>query len=109
MRYPLSVAFATEGDRHELAARSLRSSSFSLVRAWRSPRTIRRPIVARLASDVQSLPAADQRNLASGFAEILRGRKIFRFDTFGDEAFWGDTLGLHARSPARRTAASARA
>ena len=24
-----------------------------------------------------------------------RGRQIFRFDTFGDEAFWGDTLRLH--------------
>jgi hypothetical protein len=24
-----------------------------------------------------------------------RGRQIFRFDTFGDEAFWGDTLKLH--------------
>jgi hypothetical protein len=23
------------------------------------------------------------------------GRRIFRFDTFGDESFWGDTLGLH--------------
>jgi hypothetical protein len=23
------------------------------------------------------------------------GRRIFRFDTFGDEAFWGDTLRLH--------------
>jgi hypothetical protein len=51
--------------------------------------------VARLSQDLQSLPAADQRNLASGFVEILRGRKIFRFDTFGDQAFWGDTLGLH--------------
>src|SRR5262245_42459064 len=29
-------------------------------------------------------------------AEMLRdGRKIFRFDTFGDEEFWGDTLQLH--------------
>jgi hypothetical protein len=26
---------------------------------------------------------------------IERGRQIFRFDTFGSEAFWGDTLGLH--------------
>jgi hypothetical protein len=26
---------------------------------------------------------------------IDEGRKIFRFDTFGDEAFWGDTLKLH--------------
>jgi hypothetical protein len=24
-----------------------------------------------------------------------QGRQIFRFDTFGDQAFWGDTLGLH--------------
>ncbi len=26
---------------------------------------------------------------------IDEGRKIFRYDTFGDEAFWGDTLKLH--------------
>jgi hypothetical protein len=26
---------------------------------------------------------------------IDAGRQTFRFDTFGDEAFWGDTLGLH--------------
>jgi hypothetical protein len=26
---------------------------------------------------------------------ILDGRKIFRFDTFGDEAFWGGTIMLH--------------
>jgi hypothetical protein len=51
--------------------------------------------VARMSSDVKSLPPVDQRNIASGVLEILRGRKIFRFDTFGDEAFWGDTLGLH--------------
>src|SRR5574341_2232217 len=24
-----------------------------------------------------------------------QGREVFRFDTFGDQAFWGDTLGLH--------------
>jgi hypothetical protein len=24
-----------------------------------------------------------------------QGRRTFRFDTFGDEAFWGDTLKLH--------------
>jgi hypothetical protein len=27
--------------------------------------------------------------------QIADGRQIFRFDTFGDEAFWGDTLRLH--------------
>lgn len=26
---------------------------------------------------------------------IQEGRRTFRFDTFGDEAFWGDTLKLH--------------
>lgn len=26
---------------------------------------------------------------------LADGRQIFRFDTFGDEAFWGDTLRLH--------------
>ncbi len=26
---------------------------------------------------------------------IAEGRRVFRFDTFGDEAFWGDTLKLH--------------
>jgi mono/diheme cytochrome c family protein len=28
-------------------------------------------------------------------AMLNRGRQIFRFDTFGDEAFWGGTLRLH--------------
>src|SRR5207244_4113344 len=26
---------------------------------------------------------------------VREGRQIFRFDTFGDEAFWGDALHLH--------------
>src|SRR5437764_11610186 len=33
------------------------------------------------------------RRNASDFIE--QGREIFRFDTFGDEAFWGDALKLH--------------
>jgi hypothetical protein len=27
--------------------------------------------------------------------QIEEGRRVFRYDTFGDEAFWGDTLRLH--------------
>src|SRR5437868_11763782 len=27
--------------------------------------------------------------------QIHEGRDTFRYDTFGDEAFWGDGLGLH--------------
>jgi len=26
---------------------------------------------------------------------LAEGRNTFRFDTFGDESFWGDTLKLH--------------
>ena len=33
---------------------------------------------------------------------LASGRKIFRFDTFGDEAFWGDTLRLHEAIAGRR-------
>ena len=34
--------------------------------------------------------------IGSNTLKLLRdGRRIFRFDTFGDEAFWGDTLHLH--------------
>ena len=34
--------------------------------------------------------------IATGaIAMINRGRQIFRFDTFGDEAFWGGEMGLH--------------
>ena len=32
---------------------------------------------------------------ASNERLIAEGRQIFRYDTFGDEAFWGDTLKLH--------------
>ena len=27
--------------------------------------------------------------------KFAKGLQIFRFDTFGDEAFWGGTLNLH--------------
>jgi hypothetical protein len=32
---------------------------------------------------------------ASVFSTFIEGRRTFRFDTFGDETFWGDTLKLH--------------
>lgn len=40
-----------------------------------------------------STPADPIRENATRMIE--EGRKIFRFDTFGSEAFWGDTLQLH--------------
>ena len=32
---------------------------------------------------------------ANALRMLNEGREIFRFDTFGDEAFWGETLQLH--------------
>jgi hypothetical protein len=49
-------------------------------------------------------PDAAQTKPPTGFDAVIldnvrqrleEGRQIFRFDTFGDEAFWGDTLKLH--------------
>ena len=31
----------------------------------------------------------------AALAKLAEGRRIFRYDTFGDEAFWGDALQLH--------------
>jgi hypothetical protein len=33
--------------------------------------------------------------IASAAQSLTNGRATFRFDTFGDEAFWGDALKLH--------------
>jgi hypothetical protein len=37
----------------------------------------------------------DRQTLANLEDAFLQGRRAFRHDTFGDEAFWGDTLKLH--------------
>lgn len=42
------------------------------------------------ASAIQTDPVVDNAQQL-----IEEGRQIFRFDTFGDEVFWGDTLKLH--------------
>ena len=37
----------------------------------------------------------EMRSDLSASRTLAEGRKIFRFDTFGDETFWGDTIRLH--------------
>ena len=37
----------------------------------------------------------DLRTTIDAFRTIAEGRRIFRHDTFGNEAFWGETLRLH--------------
>ncbi|NUO34148.1 MAG: hypothetical protein HOQ18_01530 [Dermatophilaceae bacterium] len=52
-----------------------------------------------LAASPSSRPTLEVVSAASTSAQsaalVESGRQTFRFDTFGDEAFWGGTLGLH--------------
>ena len=52
------------------------------------------PVVAAQASEppTSASPAALQ---VQGPAQLATGRRIFRFDSFGDEAFWGGVLRVH--------------
>jgi hypothetical protein len=46
--------------------------------------------------DFRARPGSfDQVIETNGRGMLEQGRRIFRFDTFGDEAFWGDALKLH--------------
>jgi mono/diheme cytochrome c family protein len=47
-------------------------------------------IVAACTFDTVRSPGPD-----SGAAILAQGQQIFRFDTFGDETFWTDTLRMH--------------
>jgi hypothetical protein len=43
-----------------------------------------------------ALPSDFDAAVRTNAAEMMeQGKQIFRYDTFGTEAFWGDTLGLH--------------
>lgn len=43
----------------------------------------------------QALTRTDRKIERDARQAVIQGRQIFRFDTFGDEAFWGDTIKLH--------------
>jgi hypothetical protein len=49
--------------------------------------------LAGLASP--TLAQSDDPILENAQRMIEEGRQTFRFDTFGDEAYWGDSLQLH--------------
>jgi hypothetical protein len=54
-------------------------------------------LTVRAAESAPPEPAAtlDQAQSDSALQEIERGRRIFRQDNFGNQAFWGDALRLH--------------
>ena len=50
----------------------------------------------RLAGSAESPALGFDEEIAGHAEQLLRdGKQIFRFDTFGDEAFWSDKLLLH--------------
>jgi hypothetical protein len=63
---------------------SQRSGPFDYIRA-----------VDKLRAGPTAVPGFDDQILANASRMIDEGRRTFRFDTFGDEAFWGDQLQLH--------------
>jgi hypothetical protein len=48
--------------------------------------------LALRGANAPSGPPFDRVISANNQKLLADGRQIFRFDTFGDEAFWGDTL-----------------
>ena len=61
---------------------------------WAAPEESFDQLVERLAGELGIGPA-DRANARSALEMFVEGRETFRFDTFGDEVFWGDTLRLH--------------
>jgi len=47
------------------------------------------------ASQPEAKSTSDQVIQQNAQQLLDEGKKAFRFDTFGDEVFWGDTLKLH--------------
>src|ERR1044071_7703639 len=47
------------------------------------------------SANTSVLDSFDQTTNTNAQQLVADGRQIFRFDTFGDEDFWGGTLGLH--------------
>jgi len=47
------------------------------------------------AARVKADSAPHNSAVLNAVQKVQQGEQIFRFDTFGDETFWGDTLKLH--------------
>ncbi|MFL5312929.1 MAG: hypothetical protein ACJ79H_21050 [Myxococcales bacterium] len=69
------------------------SSSSNAPSASAAPGANNPPANPPAAPPANPPPEDDAKKAADNF--IDEGRQTFRFETFGDEAFWGDTLKLH--------------
>jgi hypothetical protein len=72
-----------------------------MKRYWKHMLAIPLLVIPALASTAfsdgerQKLTKIDKQINRQAQQMLADGRQIFRYDTFGDEAFWGDTLKLH--------------
>jgi hypothetical protein len=81
---------------------SVRRSFVSLTIAWFVAMAVAL-VYTPVAATGKSAHAHTKKNAHKDVADpvqnaaekVKRGQQVFRFDTFGDQAFWGDTLKLH--------------
>src|SRR5687768_5228897 len=66
-----------------------------LVGATLATTSLREPEASAQTPAASAMGAFDSTITQNAQRMIEEGRKVFRFDTFGDEAFWGDQLQLH--------------
>jgi hypothetical protein len=85
--------------RHEVIAFALGVAAVLGSGSCQTRDTVAPPMVNEAAADparpAGKSTAVPDPAMASAQRMIAEGRRVFRFDTFGDEAFWGATIGLH--------------
>jgi hypothetical protein len=52
-------------------------------------------IIVRRPKSVEAESTSQNPVVQNAIQKVEQGQQIFRFDTFGDQVFWGDTLKLH--------------
>jgi hypothetical protein len=87
MKHRKTFSFFHSSNRHKFVAGSCISLAFALLFAIKLL-----PVAAQTTPEVVGYDDAISHNAQQMLAE---GKQTFRFDTFGSEAFWGDTLKLH--------------
>ena len=88
MKQQKTFSFFHSSNRHKFVTGVRISLAFALLFAIRLLR-----LTAQTTPEVVGYDEAISHNAQQMLAE---GKQTFRFDTFGDEAFWGETLKLHS-------------
>jgi hypothetical protein len=87
MKRRKTFVFFHSSNRHKFVAGACISLAFTLLFVIKLL-----PVAAQTTAEYVGYDDAISHNAQQMLAE---GKQTFRFDTFGSEAFWGDTLKLH--------------